>query len=336
MSYVIANRGGHVATVHDDGSMTYGSRYGGGITAASSPSVGYADFSNGSSSIPIAQGVASGLASSGSDYSDMIRDVFNYSERNSAFNASQAELARDWAAEQNMLAMQHSATEAQKNRDWQERLSNSSHQRAVDDLIKAGLNPVLGAMSGASTPSGATGQGFSGGGSAASADNSAGAIASIYGTMITSALQADLQAESLAFQKAQIDKQLAVDIQKSENQLLGTQISAGAQLGAAGTSAAAQRYVADTNRSVQEARNAHELTLAELQYGYNSAIEEIKQAGADRRDLTGTISSFLEGLTGENSKSLGQKIAQSLGNPSAPGIDKGYDGFRKNYNNLPR
>lgn len=38
---------------------------------------------------------------------------------------------------------QFSAREAQKNRDFQERLSNSQYQRAVADMKKAGINPVL-------------------------------------------------------------------------------------------------------------------------------------------------------------------------------------------------
>ena len=55
-----------------------------------------------------------------------------------------------------IAANQFSADEAQKQRDWEEWMSNTAYQRQVKDMQAAGVNPALAMSSsgGASTPSG--------------------------------------------------------------------------------------------------------------------------------------------------------------------------------------
>jgi hypothetical protein len=59
------------------------------------------------------------------------------------------------------MANKSNIEEAAKNRDWQERMSNTSYQRAMHDMRAAGLNPMLAFMKGgASTPGGGQGAGM--------------------------------------------------------------------------------------------------------------------------------------------------------------------------------
>ena len=114
-----------------------------------------------------------GSSSAGSSVSDMFDKYAAMIKENAAENNA-------WSAQQ-----------AQINRDWQERMSSTAHQREVADLKKAGLNPVLSVNGGqgAATTSGAT----------ASTDTSANsAIAGILGSILQS--QVSLENQRLSAQ----------------------------------------------------------------------------------------------------------------------------------------
>lgn len=58
-------------------------------------------------------------------------------------------------ANANAQMMQFNAQQAQMQRDWQEKMSNTAYQRGMADMQAAGLNPILAAnLGGASTPGG--------------------------------------------------------------------------------------------------------------------------------------------------------------------------------------
>ena len=193
-----------------------------------------------------------GAAPAVNNAADQIAGLKGIAQSNSAYNAEQARLQREWTEQQSAKAMEFNSSEAAKNRDWQKMMSDTAHQREVRDLMAAGLNPVLSAMNGngASVGSGATASGVVGSGSKADADTSmSGAIANLLGSILSA--QTALQSANInaRTQEAVADKYTAMEhIVAQINAAAGVQqagIHAGATRAAAATSAAASRYATD-------------------------------------------------------------------------------------------
>lgn len=236
---------------------------------------------------------------------DQISQLKGVAQANNAWSADQARIQREWQEKQNAKAMEFNASEAAKNRDWQQLMSNTAHQREIKDLMAAGLNPVLSAMNGngAAVTSGATASGVTSAGAKGEADTStSGAIANLLGSILAANTQIQAANVNARTQEAVADKYTAMEKIVSEVSAAASRYAADQNLKGSYASAGAARYAADqhlkgsyasagaTRYAADQHRAASEYSADHTKYG--AAV-----------NLGGSLVDFLKGSFGGNGSS---------------------------------
>lgn len=250
-------------------------------------------WSNGSPGSSAQTGFAGSSVGSGMD--DLLRQINQINQSNNVWSAQQAQRQMDFQADQAKLLREFNSGEAEKDRLWQQYMSDTAHQREVKDLAAAGLNPVLSANSGAAVTSGATAAGYSPPqGSKGDTDMSgSAALASIFGSLLQAQTTLTSQALSAQNNLAVAEKYTAAtrysadtaassarDVAQTHasSSIAVAQISAGATLSAANIHAMATQAAASINaqahlQGVQAQVDSNQIVAAmnnaSQRYGYD-------------------------------------------------------------------
>lgn len=236
---------------------------------------------------------SSGSSRSPASFSEGLSKISGITSGNNAWSAQQASELRDWQSAEAEKARKYNSAEAEKNRSWQQFMSSSAHQREIEDLKKAGLNPVLSVMggNGAATTSGATASSQAPSGAMGQTDFSgAQSLVGLLGSFLNQQTQLAQMNTSALTNLAVADKYTAMSKYTAE-------LGASTQLQTTAMNNAIQRYVSDNNLSAAQAQAAANIAAATIH-------KEASMYSADQNYLTQTKVAEMNGEINRELKKL--------------------------------